>query len=165
MKNTMIYKAAMLMAALVLLVAACNDSSPQASADIAPYAKLDMAGADALLAKNAGKPVLLCFWTTWCPACREEIPILRELSAQYGDKVKIAAVSLDENKADLEKFFQNATPGLDVYMGTQALAGKYGVTAIPHLVIHGPDGEVALSKPGLFPGAMLTSIIDKLLEH
>lgn len=162
MKKSFFSKAAMLLAALIFLLPACStDRIGMAE----PFGSLGTAEFDSLLADSAGKPLVLCFWTTWCPACREELPELEKLGANFGDKIEVAAVSLDRKKEDLEKFFADRTPRIPVYMGKNALAAKFQVSAIPHLVIFDKKGEVVFSQAGLYPHKMLTGMLNKVLEQ
>lgn len=162
MKNSIVIKTAMLMAVTIFLFSACSDSSSGAAET---YPKMDVAALDKLLTNNKGKPVVLCFWTTWCPACRQEIPELGKLSKEYGDRIEVAAVSLDEKKEALNKFFKDGAPEVDVYMGDNQVASRYKVTSIPHMVMYDRGGEVIFSQPGVFPHDMLTAAIEKLLEQ
>ena len=42
-------------------------------------------------------PVLVDFWATWCPPCRMIAPIVEEIHAELGDKVKVMKMDTDEN--------------------------------------------------------------------
>ncbi|MBX7135278.1 MAG: redoxin domain-containing protein [Fimbriimonadaceae bacterium] len=54
-----------------------------------------------------GKVVLIDYWATWCVPCREMKPILDRLRKQFLDKdFEVLSVSIDEKRADLEKFLK-----------------------------------------------------------
>lgn len=63
---------------------------------------------------DAEQPVLVDFWAPWCAPCKMMAPILDELSAELDGKIKIGKLNTDENPS---------------------LAGNYGITGIPTLIL------------------------------
>jgi thioredoxin 1 len=88
--------------------------------------------------RNADVPVVVDFWAEWCGPCKMIGPALEELSAEYGDKVKIVKVNVDENPSS---------------------PGQLGVRGIPALFLF-KDGEVVSNKVGAAPKAAIKSWID-----
>ena len=92
---------------------------------------------------NAGKPVLLEFWATWCPPCRESIPRLNELHAKYKDR-GLVIIGVTEESAGVVRKFQRATP-MDYAVATDSggkLNRKMGVDGIPHAFLADASGKV-----------------------
>ena len=56
------------------------------------------------LNQDKDKLILLDFWATWCSSCLLNFPKMEELQKQFGDKIKILAVS-NQDRLVLEKFF------------------------------------------------------------
>jgi thioredoxin 1 len=83
-------------------------------------------------------PVLVDYWAEWCGPCKALAPLLEDLAKDYGGKLKIAKVNVDEN---------------------QQLARKYNIKAIPTLMLF-KDGNVQASKLGMMSKPQLTAFLD-----
>lgn len=93
-----------------------------------------------------GKVVLLNFWATWCPPCREEIPSMMKLNrAMAGKPFQMVAVSLDEGgKPAIEAFFRSSGYQLPAYTDTDGRAATlYGVSGVPESFVIDKSGVVA----------------------
>jgi len=91
----------------------------------------------------ANKPVLLEFWATWCPPCRESIPHLNELHAKYKDRGLVIIGATDEPASVIRKF-QKDTP-MDYAVATDSggkLNEKMGVDGIPHAFLADASGKI-----------------------
>jgi len=98
-------------------------------------------------ASYQGKVVLVTFWATWCGPCRAEIPHLLENYRTYHDRgFDIVAISVDDNREDLVNFLtENSLPWtilFDKDAPGEKMAAKYGVFAIPQMILVGRDGKV-----------------------
>ncbi|MBP88910.1 MAG: hypothetical protein CMJ64_19715 [Planctomycetaceae bacterium] len=57
------------------------------------------------LRSTRGNPVLVVFWATWCPACREEASAIKRMHERYGkDGLKVVGVSMDNDRQALADF-------------------------------------------------------------
>jgi len=115
---------------------------------IAPaFTAKDMRGRQVSLEELRGRPVLIDFWASWCPPCRDAVVVLRRLADQYGDRLTIVGVSLDEDPNAFEAFVYNHhLPGFQVHDGGPfgPISVLYGAPAasIPYSVLIAPDGTV-----------------------
>ena len=63
------------------------------------------------------KPVLVDFWAAWCGPCRQIAPSLEAIAAEYGDKIEIVKLNIDENPGTAAKYGVMSIPTLNVYQG------------------------------------------------
>lgn len=72
------------------------------------------------------KPVLLDFWAEWCGPCKMIAPMLDEVAAEYGDKLTIAKVNIDENPKTPQRFNVRGIPTLILFKSGQVEGQKVG---------------------------------------
>jgi peroxiredoxin len=116
------------------------------------FALRDVKGNTVHLSDLRGKAVVLNFWATWCPPCREEIPWFVDLQKKYGPQgLQIVGVSMDEGGEDaVVPFVKEMGINYKVLLGTSDVADLYGgVHALPTTFYIGRDGKVLNYVPGL----------------
>ena len=100
-----------------------------------------------------GKVVLVNFWATWCPPCREEIPELLQLKKEYKDRLEIVGISEDDDPpASVLKFARQKGMMYPIVMATPELIEAYGgVPALPTSFLIDTQGRVVQKHSGLYP--------------
>jgi thiol-disulfide isomerase/thioredoxin len=117
-----------------------------------PFLLHDISGRIVSTADWKGKVVILNFWATWCPPCREEIPELVQLQAKYKDKLLIVGASEDDDGPQkVQQFAQRYGMNYPIVMATRELIDNYGgVPALPTSFIIDPQGRVMMKHTGLY---------------
>ncbi len=130
-----------------------------------PFLLTDLDGQPISTAAYHGKVVLINFWATWCPPCREEIPEMIALANKYGDKLQIIGVSMDDDPPEEVRDFVRAQKmNYPIVMGSDKLSEEYGgVDALPTTFVLDTNGRVVQKHMGLYPSEVYDGEIHALL--
>lgn len=121
-----------------------------AKAPPAPVQTLDGRAAD--LSQVIGKaPIVMEFWATWCPSCKQLEPELQRLHAKYGNTVAFVgvAVSANQKPALVQRYLErHAMPWTHFYDHEGEATGAYDVPATSYIVILDRSGTVVYTGLG-----------------
>ena len=79
-------------------------------------------------------PVLLDFWAEWCGPCKSLSPLLDEIASDYGGRLKVVKVNIDENPDTPQKFAVRGIPTLMLFKEGALEATKVGALTKSQLI-------------------------------
>ncbi len=90
-----------------------------------------------------GNIVLLNFWATWCPPCKDEIPSIENLaSTMKGKNFTVMAVSIGETRATVSSFISERKMNYPVYLDPKrSLVAEYASRGIPTTYVLDKNGD------------------------
>ena len=117
--------------------------------------------------QKAKKPVLINFWATWCPPCREEMPGLQNLYEKYKDKVDFVMINLGETKEIIQDFLvENEIYTFPIgYDKDGALGIRFNIMAIPDTIIVGKDKIIKNFVVGARSEAQFDEYLDAVTKE
>ncbi len=131
------------------------------------FTLLDLDKNEVSLSDFQGQIVVLNFWATWCPPCRDEIPDFIEVNNLYKDKdVQIIGVSIDTDIKALEDFVEEFGIDYPTWIdGTiDHVSPEWGVRAIPTTFILNKNGEIMFKNVGRMTKDQLIDILEEVLD-
>ena len=130
------------------------------------FTLLDLDKNEVSLSDFQGKIVVLNFWATWCPPCRDEIPDFIEVGNLYKDKnVQIIGVSIDTDIKALGDFVKEFGINYPTLIdGTiDKISPMWGVRGIPTTYILDENGGVLFKNVGMMTKDQLIKILEEVL--
>lgn len=114
--------------------------------DVAPDFTVEMLdGKRVTLSSLRGKVVLVSFWATWCPPCRQEMSHMQEgvIDRFAGSDLVVLPISRGEKRETVEKFIEKMGYGFPVGLDIdQSIYSKYASNYVPRSVVINREGEV-----------------------
>lgn len=108
-----------------------------------------------------GKYTLVDFWATWCGPCKREIPNLREIHKDFGDRITVLSVAVWDKREATEKFVrENDMPWNHIVDAQQVPTDLYGIQGIPQIILFAPDGTIVKRD---LRGGQIRKTLEKVL--
>lgn len=137
--------------AVALLVLAVAQICPAALKEGDALPPLDSFGLEGKLPdKLKGQVILLDFWASWCGPCKKSFPAMQELHKQYAEHgLTIIAVSVDENREDMQRFLENANVSFTTVRDAgQKFVAAADVSAMPTSFLIDRAGKIRFVHKG-----------------
>jgi len=144
-----------------------NDIDISKLSSTADFTVQDADGNDIKLSDMIGKPVVLNFWASWCPPCKEEMPEFEKLFTELGDYVSFMMIdAVDggrETKETGAAYVAGEGYSFPVYYDTtQEASRKFNLTAIPKTVFIDAEGNLVDEIIGMIGESQLRAGIERI---
>lgn len=124
------------------------------ASESAPDFKLSTLDNQTVILSNyqGNKKVLLVFWTTWCPSCRDQLGILNDKHQELiEENIEVLAINSGEPVNRVKRFFANEKISYKVLLDEDNTVGwLYGIIGVPTYVLVDKAGEI-IFKDNFFP--------------
>ncbi len=136
----------------------------------APTLKLpDLAGGERRAEQYRGKVVLLNFWASWCPPCREEFPSLERLQRALGGKdFTVLAVAVADSEAGIAGMLAGRQPPFDILLDDDKRAAQaWRAAGVPVTYLLDRQGRMLAGKTGpqLWDSPQMQALIRQAMTH
>lgn len=118
-------------------------------------------GADITLSHIVqNKPIILDFWTSWCPNCRRDMPKLNTLYEKYHDQIEVIGVNLQESSTTVQEYIQSTHITYPIVFDADgAVARAYGIQYTNTHVLINTQGQIVKVIPGDISEADIISLM------
>ena len=146
---------------------ACPDQPDEQAAggSAVPQLAFDCLGGGSLdLTRAPGVPTLVNLWGSWCPPCRDELPVLQDFADAAGDRVRVVGVVSKDGEPQAESFGDDAGVTFpNAFDGEGDLMAELGLNALPYTMFLDADGTLVHSELG--PVETLDELEQLVAEH
>lgn len=134
---------------LLLLLLLCPASLPAAETGqpLIPFKGNDLNGQPIDLHQSIGKkPILLVFWASWCPSCRQEVPKINQLAEKYRDRGMLFVgvdIGYNDTVERAQAFARKTGMTYPTFFdGTGAVTAKYKLVGVPTIIVADKKGII-----------------------
>ena len=117
-----------------------------------------------LLAELRGTPVVVNVWGSWCPPCRDEAPVLAEVSKEYEGRVQFLGIDILDDRPSARAFIREYDwPYPSIFDPQGAIRDGLGYVGQPVTLIYDRGGDLTFEWQGTITEELLRREIDKVL--
>lgn len=125
----------------------------------------DFQGRPVSLASLRGKPVVVNFWASWCPDCKDEHPVLMRAWRAYGSRVAFVGVDYQDHVSNARSFLHRyGNRWVELRDPSQQTAIDYGVYGVPETFFIDRHGVIRYKSLGPVTWGVVRSEMRRILE-
>ena len=167
MKKTRVF---LILAVISILAVACKTSpnegvreAPEIGALAPRFTLMDTNGAEVSLSDHRGQVVLINFWATWCPPCRQEMPGLQNMFEQHQEDLVILAIDNDEPAALVQDFQEEFDLTFNILLDPAARVQlQYQIRSYPTSLFVDENGMIKIVHIGLMTETQLENYLAQM---
>jgi cytochrome c biogenesis protein CcmG/thiol:disulfide interchange protein DsbE len=117
------------------------------------------------LSEQAGRPVVVNFWASWCIPCEDEAPVLEHVTARYRGRVSLIGIDVQDSDQNARAFlarFRVTYPNAPDPGGQ--ISVDYGMSGVPESYFIGRDGRILRKWAGPLDEGRLVAFVEELLR-
>jgi len=139
----------------------------QAGTPAPDFTLADASGAQHSLADFRGKVLVLDFWGTWCPPCRQAMPLVQKIHERFADDERVVVYGVATNErpdAKPAEFMEKGGFTYGLLLKGERIAADYKASSLPTFYVIGKDGNVLHASMGFHP-ALDIQIIEEIERY
>lgn len=136
--------------------------------DPAPNFQLtSLDGKPVKLSDYKGRYILLNFWATWCPPCREEMPALEETYRAFRNRGWVVlGVNIAETQVTVDGFIRQVGVTFPIVLDSdRSVTERYHIGPIPTSYLIGPDGRIRQKVVRPMDAGFARLIVQQVMSH
>jgi peroxiredoxin/outer membrane lipoprotein-sorting protein len=141
-------------------------SASQIGSEAPDFMLADTQGGQVHLQDLRGKVVVVDFWATWCPPCREQMPHLQQIHQQFSDKgVVVLGLDVGEDGPSVSQFARQSAYTFKLLLGSEpSVTELYFVDGFPTTLVVDRQGKIVYRAVGGEPPEKLRAAIQKAIQ-
>jgi cytochrome c biogenesis protein CcmG, thiol:disulfide interchange protein DsbE len=113
------------------------------------------------LSEGKGRVVVINFWATWCPPCKDEMPLFEKYAQKYPDRLLILGLDQQEDVQTIEGYIRPLGVSFPILMDKDGqVASVYHVHSYPSTFFVDPSGILRAQQLGELSEASLVSFLE-----
>ena len=139
-----------------------NPSKDQVGETIGRFSLVSQTGLKIQSEDWIGKPFVLNFWATWCVPCREEMPLLEELSLQEKDRIEVVGINVQESSETIQAYLEANNISFQIVRDEIGeMVRAYRINGFPTTLFFDKQGilrakHIGILRKELLPGYLST---------